>query len=111
MLGQRIGVHGSHGRRLRRGVIVWYAIAGCRGSVNKPLDSGVTGSFQNGYRAVVCFVVQRSDADYFSPAIDIDPVFAKTLKNASDKGVEILVYQAEVTKESIEIANKLPVLL
>ncbi len=66
-------------------------------------------STRNGYRAVVCFVIQRNDTAVFSPAWDIDPDFSKILKTAQKKGVEIYAYQAEVTHQSIEITTSIPV--
>lgn len=66
---------------------------------------------KQGHRGVIFFLVQRSDADRFSPAMDIDPLYAKTLSSVHGQGVEILAYQAEVQPESIEIAGKLPIIL
>ncbi len=66
---------------------------------------------EQGHRGVIFFLVQRSDADRFSPATSIDPVYASTLSTVHRQGVEILVYQAEVKPESIEIVRKLPVIL
>nr|WP_321403595.1 DNA/RNA nuclease SfsA [uncultured Desulfobacter sp.] len=44
-----------------------------------------------GHRAVLFFLVQRTDADAFTPAADIDPEYAKKLMQARVKGVEIIV--------------------
>ena len=60
-----------------------------------------------GFRAVMFFLVQRVDADFFQPAKDIDPVYAETLSQAHEAGVEILVYQAKVSPEEITIHRKL----
>lgn len=59
-------------------------------------------------RAVIFFLIQRTDAGLFKPAQDIDPVYAQTLKKAHEKGVEILVYQARVTPKSISIWRSVP---
>jgi len=45
----------------------------------------------NGHRAVLFFLVQRTDAHAFTPAADIDPEYAKKLMQARLKGVEIIV--------------------
>jgi sugar fermentation stimulation protein A len=45
----------------------------------------------DGYRAVLFFLVQRTDADTFTPAADIDPEYAEKLMQARLKGVEIIV--------------------
>jgi sugar fermentation stimulation protein A len=62
---------------------------------------------KEGHRAVMFFLVQREDANIFKPANDIDPLYAETLKNAYNNGVEILVYQAKVNPEEITIHKKL----
>ena len=61
---------------------------------------------KEGHRAVMLFTVQRNDASAFKPASDIDPEYAKLLKQAFDNGVEILVYQAELSLEEITLTNK-----
>jgi sugar fermentation stimulation protein A len=63
---------------------------------------------KQGYRAVMFFVIQRSDGTVFKPASHIDPRYAESLKEAFAKGVEILVYRAEVSPESIFLAEKIP---
>jgi sugar fermentation stimulation protein A len=61
-----------------------------------------------GHRAVVLFIVQRKDGSIFKPAVHIDPVFARTLSESYQNGVEILVYRAEVNPEKIEIVESVP---
>ena len=63
---------------------------------------------EQGHRAVMFFLVQRSDANSFQPAEDIDPVYAQTLRSAFKSGVEILVYQASVSPEEISLLRPLP---
>lgn len=62
-----------------------------------------------GMRAVMLYVIQRSDVEVFSPAIEIDPEYAKALKVAVNSGVEVIAMQAKVTPEKIELVRKLPV--
>ena len=62
---------------------------------------------ENGYRAVVFFLIQRSDGNIFTPAVDIDPNFAETLKIAYNKGVEIIIYQTDISTKEIRIKNKI----
>lgn len=62
-----------------------------------------------GMRAVMLYIVQRSDTEIFAPAIEIDPEYAKALKLAVFTGVEIIAMQAKVTPEKIELVRKLPV--
>lgn len=63
---------------------------------------------ESGMRAVMLFVIQRSDVDVFGPATQIDPDYAKGLKEAEEKGVEIFPMQALVTPEEIKFIKKLP---
>jgi sugar fermentation stimulation protein A len=58
-----------------------------------------------GHRAVVLFVVQRTDCDAFSACADLDPTFAATLSEVADLGVEVLVYGCEISTERVEIAG------
>lgn len=66
---------------------------------------------QTGCRAVVFFCVQREDVEYFSPAVHIDPGYAKALREVAGQGVEVLAYGAALSPEAITIIRKLPVRL
>jgi len=68
----------------------------------------LTSMVKAGQRAVQFFVVQRMDAQRFEPAADIDPQYAAALTLAHANGVEVLVYQAEVTPQAINLVRKLP---
>lgn len=59
-----------------------------------------------GHRAVMFFIVQRSDGKLFKPAKHIDSKYAESLKDAHKQGVEILVYQADVKPEGVAIQKK-----
>jgi sugar fermentation stimulation protein A len=59
------------------------------------------------HRAVMLFVVQRSDGKIFRPAKEIDPVYSKRLKEVYKLGVEVLVYQANISPKEIIITHKL----
>lgn len=62
-----------------------------------------------GMRAVMLYVIQRSDVDVFGPAADIDPEYARMLRKSVESGVEIIAMQAKVTPDNIEFVRKLPV--
>jgi sugar fermentation stimulation protein A len=62
----------------------------------------------NGMRAVMLYIIQRSDVEVFAPAKDIDPQYAALLKQAVAAGVEVIPMQAKVTPEKIELVKKLP---
>jgi sugar fermentation stimulation protein A len=61
-----------------------------------------------GHRAVMFYLVQRDDASLFRPADDIDPLYADTLRQAFQHGVEILVYEANVSIDEITLGKPLP---
>jgi sugar fermentation stimulation protein A len=63
---------------------------------------------QEGMRAVMLYVVQRMDVDVFAPAVDIDPHYARSLREAYKQGVEIIPLRARVSPEKIEIAGEMP---
>ncbi|NPA35756.1 MAG: DNA/RNA nuclease SfsA [Chlorobi bacterium] len=63
---------------------------------------------QIGMRAVMLYVIQRSDVNIFAPAKDIDPNYAESLAMAYKAGVEIIPVQAEVSPLKIEIVRELP---
>ena len=64
---------------------------------------------KQGMRAVMLYIVQRTDVEIFAPAVEIDPVYAKVLKEAFVAGIEVIAMQAKVTPEKIELVKKLPV--
>ena len=67
----------------------------------------LVGMIQEGHRGVMLYIVQRGDGSIFKPAEHIDPEYVKSLQEAYRKGVEILVYRAEVNPERIEIIEKI----
>lgn len=62
---------------------------------------------KQGIRAVMVYVIQRTDIDTFGPAWDIDPEYAETLVNAFDKGVEIIPLITRVSPTQIEIDKEI----
>jgi sugar fermentation stimulation protein A len=63
---------------------------------------------EEGFKSTIFFLVQRMDADHFCPANDIDPTYGKTLHYAIARGVQVLVYQAQVSPEGIHVVRALP---
>ena len=61
-----------------------------------------------GDRAVVLFVVQRTDCEAFSACRELDSVFAAGLDHAAAAGVEVLVYACDVSTERVTIARGIP---
>ena len=66
---------------------------------------------RDGYRGVIFFVVQRTDAHFVAPADDIDPEYGRLLRLAVENGVEAVAYQAQVSPQEIYLAKSLPVRL
>ncbi|MGQ1889835.1 DNA/RNA nuclease SfsA [Thermophagus sp. OGC60D27] len=63
---------------------------------------------EEGYRAVMLYIIQRMDVEVFAPAQNIDPAYAEALKRAVDKGVEVFPVQAEVSPQGISLKKVLP---
>ncbi len=64
-----------------------------------------------GNRAVMFYLVQREDCDHFRIADDIDPHYAERLTAALACGVETLCYTCRMSREGIELAAPLPLVL
>lgn len=63
---------------------------------------------EQGIRAVMLYIIQREDVEVFAPAVEIDPIYAKTLRLAFSKGVEVIPLQVAVTPSEISIKKILP---
>ncbi len=61
-----------------------------------------------GHRAVMLFLIQRTDADHMTLARDIDPNYAETLDRAISRGVEILAYDTEINFETVTLRDFIP---
>jgi sugar fermentation stimulation protein A len=61
-----------------------------------------------GDRAVMLFVIQRTDCDAFSAAADLDPAYAAGLTAAAAAGVEVLCYDCDLSEQEIRIARRVP---
>jgi len=66
---------------------------------------------QQGYRAVIFFLVQRAEATEFSPADDIDPEYGRLLREVVASGVEAMAYKTIVTPEENRVGEQIPVVL
>jgi len=61
-----------------------------------------------GHRAVIFYLIQRMDADFFEPADCIDPAYGKELRTAVRNGVELFAYDVKLTLESISLDRRVP---
>jgi sugar fermentation stimulation protein A len=68
----------------------------------------LTAMVQAGDRAVMLFVIQRTDCTVFAAAADLDPAYAEGLSTAAAAGVEVLCYDCDLSFESIRIARRIP---
>jgi len=66
---------------------------------------------QEGYRAVIFFLVQRGEAEAFTPADAIDPEYGRLLREVANNGVETFAYRSIVTPQENRVGERLPVLL
>ena len=58
---------------------------------------------KDGYRTVVFFLIQHPLGESFAPNWENDPVFSKTLNDAYENGVEILVYKCDNRLDGIDL--------
>ena len=63
-----------------------------------------------GNRAVMLFIVQRTDCEAFDTAGDIDPGYAAGLREAGARGVEILCRGCDISEDAITIGLPIPYL-
>lgn len=66
---------------------------------------------KEGYEAYVFFVIQMKGVRYFTPNRDTHPAFCDALKRAQAAGVHVLAYDCEVSADSIEVNEEIPVVL
>lgn len=61
-----------------------------------------------GDRAVVLFVMQRTDCESFAVAADLDPVYASAMAQAFSSGVEGLCYGTAIEVSAMRLTRRLP---
>lgn len=64
---------------------------------------------RNGGRAVMLYVVQRTDCARFRLAPDLDPAYAAAFDAAREAGVEMICHGTEITTEGVRLTGPLPV--
>ncbi|MEM9426183.1 MAG: DNA/RNA nuclease SfsA [Pseudomonadota bacterium] len=65
---------------------------------------------REGHRAVMLYLVQRTDCDRFQLARDLDPEYSAAFDSARAAGVEMLCFGTEIARDQVTIANALPIL-
>ncbi|MCP8321362.1 MAG: DNA/RNA nuclease SfsA [archaeon] len=61
---------------------------------------------EEGYGACILFLIQRPDANFFSPNDEVDPKFGEALRKALNHGVEIYAYRSCFDGKSIKLLDK-----
>lgn len=62
-----------------------------------------------GARAVMLYLVQRTDCDCMGLASDIDPNYAKSMGRAAAAGVEMLAYRCQISPARIALGEPVPI--
>ena len=62
-----------------------------------------------GHRAVLFYLVQRTDCDRVAVAEDIDPTYAQAFREAQNAGVEIIAYDARISPAGVEIGRMISI--
>jgi sugar fermentation stimulation protein A len=65
---------------------------------------------KSGKRAVMFYLIQRTDCEGFTLAKDIDPAYAEAFHLAQQAGVEILCYDCHITTSEIRLHTRQPVI-
>ena len=64
---------------------------------------------KQGERAVMVYLVNRTDCDTFSIAKDIDPDYYEAFLNATENGVEALAYNVKINETEISVNKKIEI--
>jgi sugar fermentation stimulation protein A len=71
--------------------------------INELIDA-----FEDGYKAMILFIVQLENSNGFTPNYETDPKFSKTLEEATKKGVEVQVLKCTVDTFGVEVFEEIP---
>jgi len=69
----------------------------------------LTAMAQAGHRAMILYVVQRSDAAAVALADDIDPTYAAAMDRARAAGVDVLALGCDLSPKGVALRGPLPV--
>ncbi|WP_394198791.1 DNA/RNA nuclease SfsA [Litoreibacter albidus] len=64
---------------------------------------------ENGARAVMLYLLSRTDCSELKIAADLDPNYAQAFDIARARGVEMLCYACDISPEGMTLTNALPV--
>ena len=60
-----------------------------------------------GHRCLMFYFIQRMDARVFRLADHIDPAYGRRLRQAVEKGIEVLAYDVRISLQGIELNKKI----
>ncbi len=66
---------------------------------------------KDNYLTFILFVIQMKDVEFFTPNYVTDSAFSKELFNANKNGLKVLAYDCLVKRNSIDLADNVPVIL
>lgn len=64
-----------------------------------------------GYRAVLLFLLSRTDCSSVRPADSVDLAYGNALRAANAAGVEVLAYRLDIDDTRITVGDRVPVIL
>ena len=64
---------------------------------------------ESGQRAIMLYLVQRTDSESFTLASDIDPGYAAAYHAATSSGVETFAFGTNISPDGVALADPLPV--
>ena len=67
-------------------------------------------SMKHGYDAVVIFLIQREDCNFFKIAKDIDHKYYEAYNKNKKKGVKFIAYSCKVNSKKIEVEKKIKII-
>lgn len=66
---------------------------------------------QQGYRAVLVFIIMRTDVTLVKPEDTIDRDYGQLLRQAVAQGVEVIAYATDISPQQIRLSHAIPVVL
>ena len=72
---------------------------------------GLSRCIEEGFEAWAVFVIQMRGVRHFEPNRLTHPAFADALREAAEAGVRLLALDCDVTPDSMQIAEEVPIRL
>jgi len=66
---------------------------------------------KSGHRAVLLFIIMRTDVNLVTPADSVDAEYGRLLREAVKEGVEVIAYGVKINTEGMSIDRTMPILL